>query len=394
MQCLHNQGCVVEIFYIAAADGDDLENDLLTRSQFPWLVKQVKFHRSSDAPNGFCSTLTWHAKGIWHALFGQSKATTSNPKSMRLPDFNWPWALAAFDQAVRRFQPDAVIVEYVKLAYLLDAKAMDGSQSPATFLDSHDLLFRRYESFAARGQSHWIEITEQEEAAVFQRFDTVIGIQADEAKKIRQMVPETDVIVCTHACYPSGLHPNVDQFRRERSEYMLRLGILSSNNPANRSAIQSLMTNVWAPLFGNRSDVDLLIAGSVCDGIPESSRGSFSNVQWKREIDTPSSFYKQVDVVVNPIEFGSGLKIKNVESLAHGKPLITTTHGATGLIDEPNRGVFVADTAQEWQLAVEQLLADGELENLSTAAAALSKTRFSETAAYGSLLGRLSIQAS
>ena len=365
VQCLHHHGCVVEVFYIAAAGSDNLENDLLARNQFPWLAKQIKFHRSSDPPAGFCARVAWHAKGIWYGLFGQADSSTTDQGSMRLPDFRWPWARAAFNQTVKQFQPDAVIVEYVKLAYLLEAKSMQADPAPVTFLDSHDLLFRRYESFAARGQSHWIEISAQEEAAVFERFDTVIGIQEDEAEKIRAMAPETDVIVCTHACFPGGPHPNLKQFQRVEPSGPLRMGILSSNNPANRSAIESLMANVWVPFFGNRSDVELLIAGSVCDGIPAAARAPLSNVQWKPEIDRPGSFYQQVDVVVNPIEFGSGLKIKNVESLAHGKPLITTTHGATGLIDGPTVGIFVADTASEWQRAVDQLLRDGELDRLA-----------------------------
>lgn len=315
--------------------------------------------------------------------------TGTREQPPRLTDFNWPWAQSAFETAVARFQPDAVVVEYAKLAYLLDAKSVIGDRAPATILDSHDLLFRRCESFSARGQTHWIEISECEEANVFQRFDTVIAIQKHEAKKIKEMAPRTQVIVCTHACYPSGLHPDVNQSPSRAPEWPLRLGILSSDNPANRSAILSFISEIWGVKLGGRADVCLLVAGSVCDGICVANRTLFKNIRLSREIDSPSTFYKQVDVVVNPIEFGSGLKIKNVEALAHGKPLITTPHGATGFVDAPTDGVFIADNAQQWLDAVDQLVADDELQRLSEAVKSLSQERFSEAAAYRDLLKKL-----
>ena len=308
---------------------------------------------------------------------------------MRLEDFEWPWARNAFGRRLKRFQPDVVIVEYVKLAYLLSAPELArNARVPLTILDSHDLLHKRYESFAARGEKHWIAINEQEEAGVFERFDVVMAIQELEAIKIKQMAPEVGVIVCSHACYQNGTHPDASQFLLP-NQGKLRLGILSSNNPANRSAIENFVSNIWAPYFSSQQDVQLLIAGSVCEGAFASSRPSIENICWERQLDTPSAFYRRVDVVVNPIEFGSGLKIKNVEALAHGKPLITTSHGGTGFVDGPTEGVFIADTAEHWRRVIGQLANPSELDRCRRAALELAKERFSEATAYAQLIGTI-----
>ena len=43
------------------------------------------------------------------------------------------------------------------------------------------------------------------------------------------------------------------------------------------------------------------------------------------------TFYDAIDVALNPMVGGTGLKIKTVEPLCYGKPVLTTLPGAQGL---------------------------------------------------------------
>ena len=52
-------------------------------------------------------------------------------------------------------------------------------------------------------------------------------------------------------------------------------------------------------------------------------------------------FYDECSVIINPCLAGSGLKIKSVEALSYGKPLVTTPKGAEGLTDSPGNGLFI-----------------------------------------------------
>jgi glycosyltransferase involved in cell wall biosynthesis len=49
------------------------------------------------------------------------------------------------------------------------------------------------------------------------------------------------------------------------------------------------------------------------------------------EIADITAAYAQAQVVLNPLRFGTGLKIKSVEALSYGRPLVTTSVGAEGL---------------------------------------------------------------
>ena len=51
-------------------------------------------------------------------------------------------------------------------------------------------------------------------------------------------------------------------------------------------------------------------------------------------------------VIINPVKSGSGLKIKCVEALCSGKPLVTTSNGAQGLKSGAGKAFLVGD---DWE---------------------------------------------
>ena len=53
--------------------------------------------------------------------------------------------------------------------------------------------------------------------------------------------------------------------------------------------------------------------------------------------------YRQAAVVINPVPYGSGLKIKSVEALAFGKCLVTSQAGVSGLEDDLGTPFYVSE---------------------------------------------------
>ena len=322
VNCLIKQPLELKLFFIAADDAAQIREETERCPELDSPNLSLEVHASSDPPAQLLSRLGWHAAGTWNQLSNKKHKPIDPAESptLRLDDFNWPWASRRFAQTVDQFKPDSIIIEYVKLAYLLDG--LDTQTRPIqTIIDTHDMLHKRYQDFQQRGERHWIAIGEAEEAKVLNRFETVIAIQSLEANQMASMAPSANVIVCKHACFPDGTHPDVADFQRPNADRVLSFGILASNNPANRSAIETFINSVWQPNYANASNIQLTVAGSVCVSF-ESDPANAKSIVWAPELDSPSRFYDNVDVVVNPIEFGSGLKIKNVEAIAHGKPLI------------------------------------------------------------------------
>ena len=71
--------------------------------------------------------------------------------------------------------------------------------------------------------------------------------------------------------------------------------------------------------------------------------------------------YSSIRVVVAPDRFGSGLKIKTLEAMQHGVPVVATTIGAQGIEVPPGLApMVVTDDPAEFAAAVVRLLTDND----------------------------------
>ena len=88
-------------------------------------------------------------------------------------------------------------------------------------------------------------------------------------------------------------------------------------------------------------------------------------------------FYATYDVMLVPLWSGSGLRIKLVEGLAYGKPIITTTIGAEGIPYTKNKELLIADTNEEFVDAIVDLLSNsGKKQQLQINARLLAESHF------------------
>jgi glycosyltransferase involved in cell wall biosynthesis len=77
----------------------------------------------------------------------------------------------------------------------------------------------------------------------------------------------------------------------------------------------------------------------------------------------------KADLVVVPVRFGSGTRLKILEAFSHRIPVVSTTLGAEGLGVVDGRHLLLADTAQELAEASTRLLTDQALRRALTDAA-------------------------
>jgi glycosyltransferase involved in cell wall biosynthesis len=77
----------------------------------------------------------------------------------------------------------------------------------------------------------------------------------------------------------------------------------------------------------------------------------------------------QADLVVVPIRFGSGTRIKILEAFAHRIPVVSTSLGCEGLGLVDHRHLLVADEAESFAAACAELLGDAGLRRALTGAA-------------------------
>lgn len=302
------------------------------------------------------------------------KQIATNDDESTLADFRNEAALAHFAAKCDQLKPRAVIAQYVRLAWL--GEALTDRANTRFILDTIDVMHQRAEAFHAHGERHWLTITREEEAAALSVCDALLAIQEREAATLREMLPDARVLVATH---PAPIYPH-----KRKPKKLVTLVYVGANSPPNAQALAAFLKETWPRLrdqFGDR--VTLRVAGSVIAAFEDDGP---EGVVWMGHVDDLAVFYSGADIAINPVTFGGGLKIKCVEALCHGLPLVTTPVGAEGLENGANEAFIVADEVNEFHEALAALIEDnGTRRDLGEKALAFARKHFSPEAAFGEL---------
>ena len=145
----------------------------------------------------------------------------------------------------------------------------------------------------------------------------------------------------------------------------------------SRSAGERLITRIW-PLIRRRAPrARLLIAGWNA----RKFLGRYlplPDVTLEENLAHPIQFFSQAAVMVYAPSRGSGMKIKVLESMAYGVPVVTTWEGVEGMDYETGVHCWVEETDEAIADRACRLLEDPrERERMSRAARALVEERYS-----------------
>lgn len=208
-------------------------------------------------------------------------------------------------------------------------------QSAIRVIDTHDVFGGRAHRFAEIDLApEWFHTSVAEEGKGLDRADFVLAIQDIEAQTLQK---RTTAQVQTVGLLSA---PNYLPLARNHLRRRLKVGYVGSANPFNVSSILSFSRALQASPNA-AAGFDVHLAGQICGAVPASPYPFVIH----GIVDSIADFYQSVDVVVNPMLGGTGLKIKSLEALSYGKPLVATLDAMTG-IDTSHEGHRLADVGQ------------------------------------------------
>jgi glycosyltransferase involved in cell wall biosynthesis len=122
----------------------------------------------------------------------------------------------------------------------------------------------------------------------------------------------------------------------------------------NLQALEWFLKEVWNKVNSVLPDVKLHIAGR---NMPENIKaGEYSNVIFHGEVENALTFMNTYNIMLSPLLAGSGVRVKIIEGMALGKPIVTSTVGIEGIECNYGKDVMVADTPDEFCNAIKQLI--------------------------------------
>lgn len=279
-----------------------------------------------------------------------------------------PWARADLAFVERHLPPgcSAVIADYI---FCAPALAL-APGTAATGIVMHDLFHTR----AGGGKDSVAIVSRDDEVRMLGAADVVLAIQQEEAAFVAAKVPGTRaVLVPMPAEIATSPAPGEDD----------RLLFVGSNTAPNTVGLGWFLEQVWPAIRQARPACVLEVAGTVHRGfegpVPE-------GVHFLGLVPDLAPLYRDAGLVISPLTFGSGLKIKLVEAMAAGKAVVATSITLQGVADRCGEAVICTDDAAEFAGAATRLAGDRTARaNLAERALASAASNFSAATVHREL---------
>lgn len=189
------------------------------------------------------------------------------------------------------------------------------------------------------------------ERQVWARFDSLVAITEADRRLLERLFPAKRI-----ALVPTGVHPPeqpVDLAMPKRYDLLM---VANWSYPPNVDALDYFDRAVMPWLLERMPQLRVAIVGkNLSAGVQAlaQSRGSYDVFE---NVPDVSPFYEASRVAIIPMRLGSGIKLKLLEALAYGVPVVTTPAGADGVPVEHEREVLIAGDAAQFACQVLRVL--------------------------------------
>ena len=183
-------------------------------------------------------------------------------------------------------------------------------------------------------------------------FDVIFPVTDKDAQYFKQAG-------CIKPCIgvPIGFHTTqeiTDVMQEDNS--LFHIG--SMNWFPNQQGIKWFLNEVWQHILHTAPQVKLYLAGRHMPAWLQN--GTWQNVDVVGEVADSTLFMCSKRIMVVPLLSGSGIRIKILEAMSLGKTVVATTIAAEGIMYTEGQDIIIADTPEEFALAVKRLIEDKE----------------------------------
>lgn len=254
---------------------------------------------------------------------------------------------------------DIIQIEDSYMARYIEALPDDINSK--TVLTFHDIVFENYdriyklESKPTRKLRRWLHtrMMRSWEPRYAERFDLCITMSERDRSLLLNANPRLRVEVV-----PNGVDTHTLQLLPydDLSPSLIFVGNMSYL--PNIDAMLYFYEEILPYIKRVMPNIEVWVVGINPAAILEKLKGH--NVHVTGRVDDVRPFYKRSSVCVIPLRAGGGTRLKILESMALGRPVVSTTIGCEGLDVEDGKHLFIADAADEFAEKVLLLLTDME----------------------------------
>jgi glycosyltransferase involved in cell wall biosynthesis len=282
--------------------------------------------------------------------------------------------------ALRGGAYDAIQIESIHMAPYLET-IRHYAPTAAVVLDWHNVeseLIRQYAVSTANPAKKLVAartaglLYRMEEAAL-KDFSAHTVVSKLERDKLIKRAPLARIQVIANgvdtAAFARGGPLAVDSPRRT----LLFVG--SMDYHANSEAVLWFCREIWPEMAAEFPQLDFKIVGRNPPAVVQNLAGP--RIIVTGTVDDVRPYYHEAFSVLVPLRVGGGTRLKILEAMAAGVPVISTRLGAEGIAAEEGKQILLADTPADMAAAIRTLLTEPDVaSDLRSSARTLVETQY------------------
>ncbi|PXY40737.1 glycosyl transferase group 1 [Flavobacterium cheongpyeongense] len=245
----------------------------------------------------------------------------------------------SFDEILKNNQYDYILISYVFWTRLIEnSKHLKNAQ---LIIDTHDFITPHLKNDKKFKLGKYFE----EEIRSLTFFDKILVVSTEE-KYIFDQFLDKEVHLISHP----------EEIKHKSKKEIYDLIYVASENIHNVKSAKWFFEKVY-PLLSK--DIKICIVGKINNSIPQ----SIENIHNINYLDDLEDVYSVSKIAICPMLSGTGVKIKVIEALSYGLPVVCNERGVDGLLNKTNNGCLVTNNEVIFAAYIEKLVLDEEYYN-------------------------------
>ena len=233
---------------------------------------------------------------------------------------------------------DAIIIESLYMFPYFDELRKAVPNIPIV-LRAHNIEFE-LRSRQRQEEGSWIRRLYLKSEIRKLKADLIATVSDREAQKIENELKGDHVITI-----PIGMSVS-EIYKDKRTSNLFKIGFIGSLDwSPNINGLKWFVSKVWSQC-NSAKIIECHIAGAYAG----------SDVQFLKEeslnyigqVESSADFMLTLDLLIVPLFSGSGTRVKILEAMSLGVPVLSTSLGAEGIDVHPGSNILVADTQWDW----------------------------------------------
>jgi glycosyltransferase involved in cell wall biosynthesis len=195
------------------------------------------------------------------------------------------------------------------------------------------------------------------EGQLVRQFDAVLAVSHEDKAALQEAAGQPVEIVVIPIAIDTDQVTVVE--RETEPRHILHIGTMYW--PPNIDAVNWFVRHVYPLIYQERPDVQFDVVGSRPPAELLALNDAGLGINVTGYVHDPTPYQRRAAVMVVPLLAGGGMRVKILNALAEGIPIVSTTLGYEGISVAPGKDILVGDTPEEFATAVLSLLNDVDL---------------------------------